>query len=263
MMLKRLFGSFTQKNAPRRWCSTPGTRLYAVGDVHGRADLLEELLARIDTDHATRPPSRKCVIFLGDLIDRGSASRSVIERVLCLTSSSPDYICLAGNHEQLLLKVWDGERGAVPMFHRAGGRATMLSYGVCPETYDLWNFDELQRGVRHYIPQEHIDFIRHLPLSYRDGDYLFVHAGVRPGVALDAQRAEDLCWIREDFTSSDVDHQVMVIHGHSIQSDVVVRHNRIGIDTGAYKSGCLTAIAIESDIYNFLSTASKEGTPGS
>lgn len=252
MVLKKLFGSPAPKVEAPQWQVSAGARVYAIGDIHGRIDLLDDLLDQIAEDDRSRPEAKTSLVFLGDLIDRGAGSRAVVERVMALSGGPYELICLQGNHEQLLLNAWDGDRSAVPTFHRAGCRATLISYGVSPEVYDNWDFDELLRQIRNVIPETHIEFIRQFRHSYRNGDYLFVHAGIRPGVPLAEQRPEDLTWIRHEFTHSDADHGVMVIHGHSIRPEADIRHNRIGIDTGAYASGILTAIALEDGQRRFL-----------
>lgn len=254
MVLKRFFRFKTTEVETRSWFVEPDVRIYAIGDIHGRADLLENLIKRIEADDAVRPNAATSLIFLGDLIDRGPDSRHVVERIMAMCAASPQCICLQGNHEQLLIKAWDGDRTVLPTFHRAGARATMLSYGVDPDEYDRWDFDELQRQIRTHIPEAHAEFLRTLPPYHQNGDYLFVHAGIRPGVSIPEQRSDDMKWIREEFIASQHDHGVMVVHGHSIRPQVDIRPNRIGIDTGAYKSDVLTAIGIEADQCWFLST---------
>ena len=153
------------------------------------------------------------------------------------------------------MSVWDGDRKLAPLFHRAGGRATLISYGVSPDEYDGLDFDQLTEKVREFVPEAHIEFIRQFSNWYRKGDYLFVHAGIRPGMPLEEQDVVDLRWIRDDFHRSEQDHGVMVVHGHTIRSKVDERPNRIGIDTGAYSSGILTALAIEGNARWFVATS--------
>lgn len=256
MLTKFLHFSKPAPDSRQRFCAV-GQRLYAIGDIHGRDDLLAELLMQIEVDNKARPPAHTVLVFLGDLINRGEASRAVVERVMSLDQGTHACVFLRGNHEQLLLDVIDGKRGMVPIFHRAGARATMISYGVDPTEYDAWDFEELQRQIQAVIPSRHVEFIRKFDTLYQNGDYLFVHAGIRPGVPLDEQRKADIIWIRQEFTESDLDHGALVIHGHSITPVADIRPNRIGIDTGAYASGILTAIAIEADKCWFLSTGSE------
>ena len=252
-MLKRLFKR-AEEAPPRAWNAPAGRRLYAIGDIHGRRDLLDELLDKIDTDDATREPANTTLIILGDLPDRGPESRGVIERMMALQASGGDVVFLMGNHEELLIRAWEGERNIAATFNKAGGRATMLSYGVAASEYDGWMLSELVERVADYVPEDHIRFLRGFREMYRAGDYLFVHAGIMPGIPIEDQTPEDLRWIRRTFIESPVDHGVMVIHGHTITNGVDEQPNRIGIDTGAFGSGVLTAIGIEGSERWFLST---------
>jgi serine/threonine protein phosphatase 1 len=253
MVLKRLFG-LSIASEERLWRAPKGQRIYAIGDVHGRLDLLEDLLARIDSDDAGRKDCETHLIFLGDLIDRGSQSQSVVERVMALCASSARVRCLGGNHEDLLLRCYDGDKEAASVFHRAGGRETMLSYGVDEEEYDGADSAEAVALVASHIPPDHIAFFRSLEDYVQSGDYLFVHAGIRPGRAIPNQTREDMRWIRHEFTRNRDDHGVMVIHGHTITETVDTQTNRIGIDTGAFHTGKLTAIGIEGTQRWFLQT---------
>ena len=239
---------------PRLWSMPEGERVYAIGDIHGRLDLFNRLLTTIDADNAGRAPARTTLVLLGDLADRGSDSRGVIERAMALTASGDNIVCLMGNHEELLMRVWDGERSSAGTFNRVGGRETLLSYGVTEKDYDKWDLGEMTEATRRIVPEAHIDFLRGFKDWHQMGDYLFVHAGIRPGHAIEDQDATDLRWIRREFTESDVDHGVMVIHGHTITAAVDERPNRIGIDTGAFGSDILTAIGIEGSERWFLET---------
>jgi serine/threonine protein phosphatase 1 len=243
MVFKRLFSK--SKPLPRLWSLPPGQRVYAIGDIHGRLDLLERLMAKIDTDDAARAAAETTLIFLGDLADRGPDSRGVIERLLALEATRPNTVFLAGNHEELMIRVWEGERGSAATFNRAGARATLMSYGVSGDDYDAWDLDDLTAATARVIPEAHIAFLKRFSDWHQRGDYLFVHAGIRPGIHIEDQDVVDLRWIRNDFTKSTQDHDVMVIHGHTITHDVDEQPNRIGIDTGAFQSGILTAIGLE------------------
>lgn len=253
MVFKRLFGR-RDDAAPRTWHLPAGERAYAVGDIHGRLDLLDKLLDQIAMDDKARGSADTTLIFLGDLADRGPDSRGVIERLMAVATSPLKSIFLMGNHEELLINVWDGERKIAPTFNRAGGRETLMSYGVTGEAYDGWDLGEVTEATARLIPTEHIDFLRSFQDWHQMGDYLFVHAGIRPGVHLEEQDSTDLRWIRGDFVRSEVDHGFMVIHGHTITDDVDEQPNRIGIDTGAYASGVLTAIGIEGAARWYLRT---------
>ena len=247
-----LLSLFSRKIAPPRVVeAAPGERLYAIGDIHGRADCLDALIAQIDADDAAREPAQTRLVFLGDLVDRGDGSREVIERAMAEAHRS-DFII--GNHEEVMIRAWEGERDSVKLFHRIGGRETVLSYGVTEAEYDGADFEDLTRLIATRIPVEHIAFLRRFRDHVRSGDYLFVHAGIRPGVSIDDQAPSDMRWIRREFLEDRRDHGVMVIHGHTVTGDVDERHNRIGIDTGAYASGRLTALGIEGGERWYLST---------
>ena len=254
MPVKALF-NFMSRTPPRVDRMTDGLRVYAIGDIHGRLDLLEELLARIDADDAARGDGvRTQLIFLGDLIDRGPESSGVVERLLGLSRASPNVRFLMGNHEQVFLKAMAGDRRALRFLIRIGGRETLLSYGISAADYQALDFDELAAIAAEKVPAAHLDFLAGFEDWIALGDYLFVHAGLRPGVALDAQEQSDLCWIREEFLNHRDSFGPLVVHGHSITEEIDVRANRIGIDTGAFASGRLTAIGLEGGERWFLST---------
>ena len=220
-----------------------GERIYAVGDVHGRLDLLEALIAAIEADDAERSPAQTCVVLLGDLVDRGPDSAGVIAAARAWGRQRRVRILL-GNHEEMLLRALDSDE-LMRHFLRYGGRETILSYLSEPDTYhraDLAGARELMQAA---IPDEDLDFIRSFEDSIAIGDYLFVHAGVHPDTALDEQRTADLRWIREPFLSHPDSFGPVVVHGHTITDKPHVRHNRIGLDTGAYRSGRLTALGLQ------------------
>ena len=160
-------------------------------------------------------------------------------------AKSPKTILLMGNHEEILIRAWEGDRKAAGLFHRVGGRETLLSYGVSEADYDACDLGDLADLIAAHVPIEHIAFMRNFVDQWQCGDYLFVHAGIRPGLPLDEQRASDMRWIRREFLDDPRDHGMMVVHGHSITEAVDERPNRIGIDTGAFASGKLTALGIE------------------
>lgn len=236
--------------------------VYAIGDIHGRLDCLEELLAQIDAD-PDRGDRRVTLVFLGDLIDRGPHSRGVVERVMALCAASPDVHCLCGNHEELLLEAADGARQALGIFNRAGGRETLLSYGVDDETYEREDLKGVQRLILDHVPAPHLAFLRSLPDQLVIGDYVMVHAGIRPGVALSDQKSSDLRWIRAPFLDHPGRHERFVIHGHTVTEEPDLRGNRIGIDTGAYRTGRLTALALTGESRRFLTTGCAEGSGAS
>lgn len=222
-----------------------GFRAYAIGDIHGRLDLLEELLARIHADLQQRPSAKTLLVVVGDLIDRGPASAGVIERLRTYRREGVQPVFLLGNHEEVLLRILDGDAALITKWRWFGGAECLQSYGVDAGRLSHLSDEEALAEVRAAIPKSHVEFLESFADSCRFGDYLFVHAGIRPGVALEQQSQADLRWIREPFLLDDSDHGFVVVHGHTIAPEVEERPNRIGIDTGAYRSGQLTALAIE------------------
>ena len=235
----------------------PGVCVYAVGDIHGRADLLFHMHQLIIEDaNLLTPGTDRLVIYVGDYVDRGLESRQVVDLLLHQRLEGFHPVHLLGNHDAWLLSfLIDAKIGATWL--RYGGDATLHSYGVRlrPPVDDLLYYEELQAELRERLPRRHIEFLEELELSYETGDYLFVHAGVRPSVPLDRQTADDLLWIREPFLSSRRDLGKVVVHGHTVEAEPAVRHNRIGIDTGACWTGCLTCLVLEERGYRFLNTA--------
>lgn len=222
-----------------------GTRVYAVGDIHGRSDLLQVLIEQIREDDAARSPAATTLVFLGDLVDRGPDSRGVIDRLIALRDSGTKARFLLGNHDEVFLKAASGDMKALRFLTRIGGKETILSYGLSKDQYQALDFNELAQRFIEQVPPEHVAFVRSFEDHISLGDYLFVHAGVRPGIAIEDQSTSDLRWIRGDFLECKDAHEKMVIHGHSITDEADVRRNRIGIDTGAFASGRLTAIGLE------------------
>ena len=242
-MIAKLF-SRRSKASPA--ASVPeGRRLYAIGDVHGRADLLEGLLERIDRDDRSRGGPQGTLIFLGDLVDRGPDSAQVIDRLITLRGERPDTRLLVGNHEEVFLSVLGGDTKALRFFTRMGGKETILSYGITPEAYAAADFEELAQMVDAAVPEAHRSFLKSFDDMIVEGDYVFVHAGIHPGVSLEEQRPSDLRWIRDPFLEAPPPFEKVVIHGHTIFDNVVELSHRIGLDTGAYRSGTLTAMGFE------------------
>ena len=240
------------KGTPR----TPqGRRAYAIGDVHGRLDLLDQLLAAIDRDVERRPPRETTLVFLGDLIDRGPNSRGVIERLRNFRHKRVKPHFLAGNHEEVLLRLLSGEQGILTSWLRYGGAECLASYGFDPAKLEVSNEPAALAVIKNAIPPEHVNFIAGFADTLRFGDYLFVHAGIRPGVDLSLQSQSDLLWIRSPFLLDKSDHGMIVVHGHTISSEVEFEVNRIGIDTGAYRTGKLTALALDGEERWLLCTA--------
>jgi serine/threonine protein phosphatase 1 len=231
-----------------------GYRAYVVGDIHGRLDLLERLLGEVERDRAARRPRRTLLVFLGDLIDRGPKSAEVIERLRTYTVAGVRTVFILGNHEEVLLRILDGDAELITKWRWFGGAECLRSYGVDAERIATLGDEGALEAIRSAIPVEHVEFIKSFVDTCRFGDYLFVHAGIRPGVALEEQFQADLRWIREPFLLDETDHGLVVVHGHTISEEVEERPNRIGIDTGAYRTGVLTALAIEGEQRWYLQT---------
>lgn len=248
----KLFGQRRRTEEP----SVPkGTRVYAIGDIHGRADLLREMHRKIREDFARAPVERPVVVYLGDYIDRGLDSRQVIDLLLDEPLDGFERVHLRGNHEDFMLRfLEDASLGHSWLLN--GGDATIYSYGVgqgdaaLPEDRIL----HIQAALATALPSRHLDFLRGLSFSHVEGDYLFVHAGIRPAVPLEKQDPLDLMWIRDEFLHSTVRHSKVVVHGHSIQFTPEVKPNRIGIDTGAYATGTLTCLMLQNTHRDFLHT---------
>jgi serine/threonine protein phosphatase 1 len=232
-----------------------GYRAYIVGDIHGRLDLLEQLLGLIQRDRAERPARKTLLVFLGDLIDRGPNSAQVIERLRTFSEKGVRAVFLLGNHEEVLLRILDGDAALITKWRWFGGSECLSSYGVEPAQLAKLSDEEALEAVRNAIPAEHRSFLDSFVDTCRFGDYLFVHAGIRPGVSIEEQLQSDLRWIREPFLFDDTDHGCIVVHGHTINDEVQEKPNRIGIDTGAYRTGVLTALAIEGDRRWYLQTS--------
>jgi len=232
-----------------------GRRCYAVGDIHGRLDLLDRALDAVRADLDADPVERAFLVFLGDLIDRGPDSCGVIERLRTKQWNGITPVFLLGNHEEAMLASYDGDMETLRAWVGFGGADTAQSYGV-PSVLLLKNdWPGFLSALRNAVPQEHIAFLRDFYDQFALGDYLFVHAGVRPGVALERQNRRDLRWIREEFLLSDADFGKVVVHGHTIASEPQLLPNRIGIDTGAYHTGVLTTLRLEGEEQRILQTS--------
>jgi serine/threonine protein phosphatase 1 len=231
-------------------------RVYAIGDVHGRADLLVQVLEGIYLDNAARPSKPCKLIMLGDLVDRGRQSEQVVACAMEMARRGAPISFLKGNHEEVFIRAARGDVKACRFFCRIGGRETILSYGLSEADYASMDFEELTHWMVENVPPEHIDFLDAFEDMIEVGDYLFVHAGIRPDVPLDQQKVSDLRWIREDFLNCRAPLGKFVIHGHTITDGVDEQVNRIGIDTGAYQSGKLTAIGLEGTERWYITTGS-------
>lgn len=231
-------------------CLPPGLRIYTIGDIHGRADLLDKLLSLIDRDLQQLPVIRSVCVFLGDYIDRGPSSRETIDRLI-EHGATHEAVFLKGNHESIALNFLSN-RATFDTWARLGGVSTLVSYGLTPGTAQT---SETQQAFHNALPASHLRFFRDLGKSFACGDFFFAHAGAKPNVQLKRQKESDLLWIRDEFLSSDHDFGKIIIHGHTPALEVEVRPNRINIDTGAFATGRLTCLVIEADQLSLIDTS--------
>lgn len=254
MMFARLKQLFTDGQAAAPGPAVPpGQRIYAVGDVHGRRDLFEALIGAIEEDDRVAGLADTTVILLGDLVDRGPDSAGVLERARAWQQARRVRI-LAGNHEEMFLQSFASEQ-VLRHFLRHGGRETALSFGLDPDAFRAASLEQVQAMINAAVPAEMREFIASFEDMIEVGDYLFVHAGIDPSLPLAEQSTETLRWIREPFLSHSEPHPKVVVHGHTIHQDVQDKGNRIGIDTGAFASGRLTALVLEGSQRRYLETA--------
>jgi len=248
-----LFEAYSSSPGP---AGPDGYRAYAVGDVHGRLDLLDRLLSKIETDIASRRRRENFIVFLGDLIDRGPDSAAVVERLRTYSPGNATIIFLTGNHEEVMLRILAGETGGLlANWLRFGGAECLASYGLDPARLSLKDETAALKTIGATIPKAHAEFLAGFADTFRFGDFLFVHAGIRPGLEIAEQTRSDLRWIRGPFLEHTEDHGFVVVHGHTISSTVDERPNRIGLDTGAYRTGVLTAMIVEGSKRWFLDTS--------
>lgn len=225
------------------------TRIYAVGDIHGRVDLLSEIIARIDDDIRRRPIAHTVEIYLGDYVDRGPHSKTVID-LLAVRLVANRAVCLRGNHEAVM-EGFLQDPAILQYWLPLGGMQTLASYGI--ELHDDTETEaDLRRRFLAAFPREHELFMQCLRNQFSCGDFLFVHAGIRPGIPIEQQDVNDLIWIRDEFLDSTRSHERFVVHGHTPVPHPDIRHNRINIDTGAWRTGTLSCIAIEGSTILFL-----------
>lgn len=255
MLLSNLFGRGRPEEADPQGSPSPGTRLYAIGDVHGRLDLLTALQEMIARDAAAAGAERNLVVYLGDYIDRGPDSRGVIDRLIDAPLAGFESVTLRGNHEQVLLDFLEDPMAGLHWL-AFGGLETLASYGVAPPARPAApaQLEEARQALAEALPARHRAFYQGLASHHVEGDFALVHAGIRPGIALDAQTLQDLLWIREPFLRSTAPLGKIVIHGHTITEAPDLRINRIGIDTGAYRTGRLTCIVLQDGARSFLQT---------
>lgn len=233
-----------------------GERVYAIGDVHGRCDLLENLLQRIEEDDARRESARTTLVFIGDLINRGDDAAGVVKTIRRISAEGRFGVRLIrGNHEEVFLLAAEGDREATRGLIGMGGAATIRSFGISDEEASHGTFGDLAELLKKRIPAAVVDTLQSSEDLAVIGDYAFVHAGIRPGLSLADQQSSDLRWIRGDFLESERDHGHVIVHGHTISARVEQRPNRIGIDTGAYRTGLLSAIGLEKNERWIIDTA--------
>ena len=257
--LRQMFGFAARERRP---AIPSGQRVYAIGDIHGRLDLFDAMIAAIERDDAAGVPARTTVVLLGDLVDRGPDSAGVVARAREWQQRRTVRI-LAGNHEEMFLASFDN-REVLRHFLQFGGKETLASYGIEFETAPRKKkeFAALQELMRQKVPEADLEFLSGLEDVVMLGGYAFVHAGILPEVPVDSQSPQDLRWIREPFLSFAEPHSHVVVHGHTVYDEAELRENRIGIDTGAFSSGRLTALVLEGTGRRLIQTRVTEGVVG-
>jgi serine/threonine protein phosphatase 1 len=262
-MLSRLFRSRTQVAAPTTPAVPDGTVVWAVGDIHGRLDLLEPLVEAIVADLRASSASRRVVVFLGDYIDRGPDSRGVLQLLAGLSDvQGVEWRFLKGNHEQAMLGFLENPSTG-PKWCEYGGDNALRSYGLrVPDlAHRMEAWARVAADLLHKLTERETSLLENLELSVTVGDYFFSHAGARPGVPLDRQTSEDLMWIRQPFLNNGTVFERVVVHGHTPTPRVHADHRRIGIDTKAYETGVLTAIRLEGRSRNLLESVGRRRAP--
>lgn len=235
---KRQFAGIARASSPK------DTRLFAIGDVHGRWDLLAALIRAIEEISADLPPMPTKFVILGDFIDRGPDSAKVLELLIRACRNHGEFVVLKGNHEASLIAAAQGDGGAQRLWLKHGGLATLKSYGIAPLQLEETRYQFAER-IRAGIGVETIEWLTDLPAFLSEPPFFFCHAGVRPGRSLHRQEEQDLLWIRSAFMESRRDHGAIIVHGHSVVDDVEVCSNRISLDTGAYYTGVLSAVMLD------------------
>ncbi|MGB3469963.1 MAG: metallophosphoesterase family protein [Erythrobacter sp.] len=257
--LRNLFRSNTKASSPLP--SVPdGTRYYVIGDIHGRLDLYDALIAGIEIDDAAQKPADTQIILLGDLVDRGPESAGVIARTRKWQAQRNVRI-LAGNHEEMFITSFEKPE-ILRHFLKHGGRETVMSYGISRKQFNTMTLEELFSALPQIVPRADIDYLAGFEECITAGDYLFVHAGIEPGVPIAEQKRKDMLWIRDRFLNHEGPLEKVVVHGHTIFDRVMDCGNRIGIDTGAFRSGVLTALVLEGDQRRILQTIEDDGQIG-
>jgi serine/threonine protein phosphatase 1 len=254
-MLSRLFNRKGRTEVLQAGATVPeGERIYAIGDIHGRADLLQRLHALIDADLTKHTNRIVRVVYLGDYVDRGPNSARVLEQLAAGSADFVEVTLLRGNHEEMLLRFLE-EPAVGPNWRQLGGLETLHSYGIdVSKVLAEEGYEGLSRRLNDEIPPHHRALLDQLANSATIGGYFFCHAGVRPGIALEQQKPEDLIRIRAPFLDAKEDFGKIVVHGHSPTDRPDFRNNRINIDTGAYATGKLTCLVLEGTTRRILST---------
>lgn len=256
-MLHRLRTIFTPSPPPRLAAVPSGCRYYAIGDIHGRLDLYEAMIAAIEGEISAAPGLDHRIILLGDLIDRGPDSAGVIARTQAWQQARNVRV-LAGNHEEMFLAAFETAE-ALRHFLKHGGRETILSFGFTPQQLAQWELEEILAALPQVVSRSTRDYIASFETMIRAGDYVFVHAGIDPTRTLDDQKRSDLLWIRDRFLNHEGPLDKVIVHGHTIFQQVMDCGNRIGIDTGAFRSGVLTALVLEGDRRRILQARASDG----
>ena len=236
---------FQRKKPPVVRAAPEGVRIYAIGDVHGRLDVLDSLLEAIWLDRS--PDAKPVLIMLGDYVDRGPASREVLDRLIGLQDNTAiETRFIRGNHDETMLRFLD-EPSLGPTWCGFGGAEALRSYNVIAPLMsdDAEGWEATRQAFADAISPDQVRFLQALEPCAEYGDYFFTHAGVRPGVELDEQDPHDMMWIRDDFLRGSATFSKTVVHGHTPEEDAFVSDRRIGVDTGAYATGRLTAIVLE------------------
>ncbi len=241
------------KTSARQYIMPEDEIAYAIGDVHGCLASLKNLLDKIELDRTSRPEKKSTVVFLGDLIDRGPSSREVLEFLMNYKPDWTNVVFLMGNHEEVMIEVLGGDISAMRSWFEFGGKACARSYGVDNFGQLHINPDHIMMALQRSVPKAHIRFISGFRDAFLFGEYLFVHAGIKPKVAIEDQSPQDMRWIRARFLEYKKPHPVMVVHGHTVVDDGPELHsNRIAVDTGAHKGRPLTAAALASGTTRFI-----------
>lgn len=259
VMLQRLRDIFRPPPPPRLPAVPPGTRYYVIGDIHGRLDLYDAMIAAIEAEITANSPAETRIVLLGDLVDRGPESAGVVARTQAWQQQRNVRV-LVGNHEEMFLSAFERPE-ALRHFVKHGGRETILSYGLSKKQFAALSLEQLFERLPELVPQSARDYIAGFEPMIIAGDYAFVHAGIDPERPLDDQKRTDLLWIRDRFLSHEGPLEKVVVHGHTIFDQVMDCGNRIGIDTGAFRSGVLTALVLDGDQRRILQARADNGGP--